>query len=690
MTFSDLSIRAKVLVVAGPIALAAFAAVSWIGVTSIMDAAEEGALEQLRIAAGRYAAEVGAAVGSPVAATDGAAKAIEGLLAAGAVDRTALGEAVKGTLAGLPHVVGMTLAFEPNGLDGRDAAFKDHAFADATGRYVPYFYHAPGGIAVETLVMTKEAGTEEWYDKPVRENRSLLTPPYTYPVNGKEVLMTTASVVVHRGGRPVGILTVDQALTSLSDTLGRLRPLGVGTASLIGGGDLWVVNPDAARLGKPVADRALLQAAAEAARAGTANLAGTAPDGREILRVLAPVSFPAVGERWTLMVEVPRDAVMAAAGRTRLLLLGVSGLGVLVLCLGLWAAARSVARPIGVLTATLSRLAEGDLTSAVEGTHRGDEVGAMARAVDVLKQHSAEARRLAAEQERLEAQAEQRRRDGILAVAAEFETTVRSVVGALAGAAARMRGEAGTLQTLAADGEARTNAASEATSQASANVQAVSSAAEQMAHSVTEIARLVARSGEIARAAESEVSGTNATVDRLADSSRRIGEITGLIQNIAGQTNLLALNATIESARAGEAGKGFAVVANEVKALAGQTARATEEIASQIAVIQQVSAETVEAMARIAQTIGEMNGFGATIAAAVDEQEAATREIARNVQEAAVGSSEVARNVEGLAGTARAIGSASGAVSGAAADVAEKMGELEMAADALLTRMRAA
>ncbi|WP_148219462.1 methyl-accepting chemotaxis protein [Azospirillum sp. B510] len=689
MRFKDLSIGAKLLAVAGPIALAALAGVSWIGSSAMVTEAEESATGRMTALAEGIAQRAGARIGAPVAAAQGAASAVQGLLDTGHTDRDLLGDLAKGALRARKDVVGMALAFEPNGLEGRDAAFKDHPYSGEGGRMLPYFFHGPAGVEVEKLVMTKEAGTEEWYDKPIRENRSLMTPPYTYPVNGKDVLMTTASVVLRRSGKPIGIYTVDQSLAALGEEAAGLRPFGVGRVSLIGDG-LWVVNPDAAKLGKPVEDRRLLDAIGRIGAEGTLSFRSTGADGRDLLLSAAPVRFPGMKESWTVVIEVPRDAVMAAADRVRLVMFVASGAGLLLLCGGLWMAARSVARPVGRLTGTMTRLAEGDLTPTVEGAERGDEVGAMARAVEILKRNSLEARRLEAEQKRLEEEAERRRREGVLEVAGEFERTVRGVVAALAEASMRLRSESGTLHGLATDGQSRTAAASDATSRSSANVQAVASAAEELAASVAEIARLVGRSIAIAREAEKEIAATGATVERLADSSRRIGEVTGLIQSIAGQTNLLALNATIEAARAGEAGKGFAVVASEVKALATQTAKATEEIASQIAVIQQVSAETVEATARISRTISEMSGFGATIAAAVEEQEAATREIAQNVQQVAVGSDEVARNVASLSETAKVIGEASGVTKGAAGDVAARTEELEQATGDLMRKMAAA
>lgn len=242
----------------------------------------------------------------------------------------------------------------------------------------------------------------------------------------------------------------------------------------------------------------------------------------------------------------------------------------------------------------------------------------------------------------------QQRQDKMSSAIEDFDTKSKAALGAVAGAAGQVQSTANTLSGNAQQTSTQSTAVAAASEQASANVQTVASATEELSSSVAEIGRQVAESAKIAGQAVDQANRTNMTVQSLAASAEKIGTVVKLIQDIASQTNLLALNATIEAARAGEAGKGFAVVAAEVKNLANQTAKATEEIGQQIAEIQGATKESVGAIQEIATTITSINQIATTIAAAVEEQGAATKEIARNVQEAAKGTQEVSSNIGGV------------------------------------------
>jgi methyl-accepting chemotaxis protein len=347
------------------------------------------------------------------------------------------------------------------------------------------------------------------------------------------------------------------------------------------------------------------------------------------------------------VLELAIDASkVRAAARSAAVELGLSTLAVLVAALAIaWWIGRSLSRPITAITRVMNLLAEGDTRIDVPGGARQDELGAMARAVEVFRTAIQEAEQLRADEGTRKEEAEAQKRRALTEMADKFEAEVTGAVGAVDAAARSMRDSAGAIHDATGDASQRTTAAAAATEQASVSVQTVAAAAEQLAASIAEIGRQVEQSATVATEAVGTARSTRSTVDTLDRAARRIGDVVKLIGDVAGQTNLLALNATIEAARAGEAGKGFAVVASEVKTLAGQTAKATDEISEQISAIQAATQECVSSIADVAGTIEKLHQISATIAAAVEEQGAATREIARNVQEAAQGTSEVASNV---------------------------------------------
>ncbi|KIL96854.1 Methyl-accepting chemotaxis protein [Paramagnetospirillum magnetotacticum MS-1] len=334
---------------------------------------------------------------------------------------------------------------------------------------------------------------------------------------------------------------------------------------------------------------------------------------------------------------------------------GLVGLG---LVLGFTLSAlfgRSVSRPIHNIIAVMDRLARNDTDVEVTGQDRRDEVGGIARAVQVFKLNAQEKIRLEASSLESKRQAEIRHHEEMKALATEFEAGVSGVVDNVATASAEMEHTAQALSGLSEQVAHRAQDVADASEHAAANVETVAAATEELSASVAE-------SAQIARAAVEEASQANAIVHGLSEATKRIGEVVTLINDIASQTNLLALNATIEAARAGEAGKGFAVVAGEVKNLANQTARATDEISQQISSVQTETGRAVHAIQGVGATITRIDAISAAIASSVEQQGAATREIARNVEEASQGTQSVSGNIAGVTSAARETGQASGTV----------------------------
>jgi methyl-accepting chemotaxis protein len=386
------------------------------------------------------------------------------------------------------------------------------------------------------------------------------------------------------------------------------------------------------------------------------------------------------------------DEAAAAERSASILLWSIVGAALALLALtaaGATIIVSGITMPLGRMTANLARLADGDRQIEVEGVAQKDEIGAMARAVLVLKDNAIKAELMAAEQARQET-AKAARAASIERMSADFDTRVSNVLDGVASASAELHATAGVMSSTAEEASVQASAVSASAGRASDNLQTVAAASEELSASIGEISRQVQESSDIVARAIAEAERAHETVDGLAGAGQRIGDVISMIQDIAEQTNLLALNATIEAARAGEMGKGFAVVATEVKSLASQTAKATGDIAQQISNMQSATSETVAAIEGMRSIIDEIGARATTIATEVHEQSAATLDIARHAQQVSIGTQDVTANIAGVTQAAGEAGAAAMQVLGAAEELSRQSETLRNEVRQFLDGLKAA
>jgi methyl-accepting chemotaxis protein len=397
--------------------------------------------------------------------------------------------------------------------------------------------------------------------------------------------------------------------------------------------------------------------------------------------------FPDPG--WIMHTVVTKDVAYADVHVLRNRLTWIAGVVALLVAAVGYFGANTMSRPIVRLTRVMGELAQGRLDVETPDRRGADEISRMARAVKVFKDNAIEKVRLEEAQAASQQRTETEKRTGMHEMADRFELSVKDMVDGVSSAATEMQATAQQMSATAEETSRQSGNVASASEAAAANVQTVAATAEEMSASISEIGRQVMQSANIAQNAVAEAETTNETVQGLAEAAVKIGQVVDLINDIAGQTNLLALNATIEAARAGEAGKGFAVVAQEVKNLANQTAKATEEISQQITAIQDETNDAVGAIEKIRSIIGEIDDIATTISSAVEEQGASTQEIARSVQQAARGTQDVNENIENVSTAAGETGAAAGQVLTASQEMSRQAEGLRAEVERFLGEVRA-
>ncbi len=484
-----------------------------------------------------------------------------------------------------------------------------------------------------------------------------------------------ATAVIDRFGNTIGVLAFQMPIDRLNAVM--TDPIGLGET-----GDAVLVGPDSLRRSDSRfgTESALLTETVtwpgtSAAVAGETGLQSGEVGGEEVLVAYAPVRFE--GVTWGVMARLNKNEAFAA-GEELVLYLAMIGAGILLIALVAGTVfSRTITKPLSRIIAAMSTVSAGNYAIDVPDTGRRDEVGDIARALEVFRQNGQEAERLRAEQEHARERAEAERIEALRNMARTVESESGRAVAQVSDETGQMANQAQDMARSAEQVEQNSQAVATAAQEALANAESVSAATEELAASIEEISARVVESASTARTAMEVGEQSQTTIQSLSEAAGRISTVAVLIDDIAQQTGLLALNATIEAARAGEAGKGFAVVASEVKSLAAQTANATGEISAQIQEIQTITERSVEAVRTMVERIRAVDEMSTSVATAVEEQQAATQEIARNVSDTATAARDVASNIDLVSAEARSNLDTAAAVRAASEHVKEAIENLK-------------
>ncbi|HVJ41598.1 MAG TPA: methyl-accepting chemotaxis protein [Dongiaceae bacterium] len=628
--------------------------------------------------------------------------AFVGLYSKGIRDRETYLALLESAVKANQQYVAVWTAWEPNAFDGKDqdfanadgkATFPDAKAYDATGRFVPYVFAKDGGFDVTPLTDYDKPGAGDYYLLAQKSGKQQIIEPYPYVVGDKTVIMTSLVTPIIIDGKVLGVVGLDLDLAAIQNRLAEIKPYETGAVSLISAQGNWAAYADLKQLMKPIeAQEPDLAKVKDGVTRGQAFDFPDFSDTRKIdlLRVFQPVEVGQTGTPWSVMVDLPEDKILQPSRDLTLYTVVASALLVIALSVIIFVLMRlQVATPLRRLTATVDTLAGGDTAVDVPSTQRRDELGVMARAINIFREKLIEVDELRHQRAEAEKVAALEKKQMMQTLADGFEQSVKSIVDAVSAAANHLQSNAQSMAGVAESSSHQAGAVAAAANEASASVTTVATAAEELSASIAEITRQMTESASSTRQAVSEVGRMGDTIESLNGAADKIGGIVQIINEIASQTNLLALNATIEAARAGDAGKGFAVVASEVKTLATQTARATDEIASQIDSMQSITRDAVSTVGMISTTIDRVNEIASAIAAAVEEQSAATREISNNAQQAASGTNEVNSNINGVSTAVQEAGHASGIVLNAANQLSTDAVKLRHEVDTFIAKIRA-
>lgn len=670
MTYRDLRMTPKILLPVCAVLIVALSALTWQVRTQSSEAIVETTERELEFLAGREGNRVGMSLDVALISSQSAAAGIAQMIGDNSlVPRQSVISWMAGISRTNPDIFSVGAYFEPNGFDAQDSFFHNAPGSGPDGRF-GFIYDRTSG----TYNYVPDFWTRDAYAASQKLQKNDMTNPYDSPVR-KGQKVTSAVAVIIAQGKFRGVVMVDLELQSVIDSLGEVSLYQTGFASLYDADGTTIAHRDPNAIGTNLFTRVNFPDLPEL----KSNMAEGKPylskTGVGMTTYFSPVALTGTDKFWYIGITVPTSELMATATRIGWLTIAMS-FGVLVLVIAvIIVIVRHSVRPLGTLAHFSGEIARGNLKAEVDDTSYGGEVKELS---DALKNMVASLVQNLENQKQVQAQDAERARvaqqtaETIEKLTTQFRQTSTQELQATDHAVDSLRKIAEEMQGASSVLKHQSAAVASGSEQASTSVESVASAAEELSASIREIGHQVEQSNQLSVKTMDEAQTTNDIVQGLVEASGRIGEVVKLINDIASQTNLLALNATIEAARAGEAGKGFAVVANEVKSLANQTAKATDEISSQIGAVQGSTQEAVGAIDKIVRRIEEISQVSAAIAAAVEEQSAATAEIANSVQQAAAGTQDVATSISHAADAANTTGETADRVMEASGDLSER------------------